>query len=196
MLAISTLFFHSEFREMLWVWAPGWTSMWPVPLVVFFFNSAPSLIKGYWLFLEWQVYCSPAWREELPSASALYPHMIEKHRYAYLSDRKTERGNRGLFIFHTSPWKFISCLYPGLLGWRPSPCTAHLAPCHLCGPSFIRELHPSPPQEQVKPHGKPQGNAGADPVPGLPDASHQPEASMQCCTATMHRLTLPACKLF
>lgn len=66
-------FFNSEFSEMLLLWPYGCTSMCPAPLVVvvccvwffvcfFFFNSAPSLIKRYWLFLEWQVFCSLACR--------------------------------------------------------------------------------------------------------------------------------------
>lgn len=136
----------------------------------------------------------------LPSASALYTHMIEKHCCAYLADRKTERGNKGCSFPHI-PLEVHFAPVTRFLGLAPQPmhsppCTAHLAPHRLCGPAFMGEVHPSQPQEQAKPHGKPQGNAGADPLPGLPDTSHQPEALVQYCTATMHHLTLPACKLF
>lgn len=141
----------------------GW--FWFYFLLVF--NSPPSLIKGYWLFLKWQVYCSPAWRERTSfSLFSLPSHGGKALLCLPFWWKGRKRQQRPLFSAHPLGSSFCTC---NQVSWAGSPTltshhTASVAPL-----SSEMGALPSPRTSQASCAATgPQGKAGVTQSQGCP----------------------------
>lgn len=124
MLAIS-LGYDSKYRKTS-VLRP-WLRFYVACISSCYFLIVSSLIKGFWLFLEWEMHCLSAWRERTFSLCFLPPH-DRKDFYAYLFQTKAEKDKKSCYF----PCIGLEITFvPVVRSPGPGPQVLHSLPCTM-----------------------------------------------------------------